>query len=83
MGEIMKNIKELAGPLVLGLFFSLFTWIMIDSYLGEYNLTSIQLAEATVIEKTASKGLFTPPTYFVVVELTGEEEESKNGSNSR
>ncbi|WP_438317329.1 hypothetical protein [Sporosarcina sp. FA9] len=70
----MTNIKELAGLLVLGLFFSLFTWIMIDAYLDEYNLTSIRSAEATVIEKTASKGLFTPPTYFVWVELTGGEE---------
>jgi len=74
MEEIMTNIKELAGLLVLGLFFSLFTWVMIDSYLDEYDLASIRSAEATVIEKTASKGLFTPPTYFVWVELTGGEE---------
>lgn len=73
----MTNIKELVGLLVLGLFFSLFTWIMIDSYLDEYDLASIRSAEATVIDKTASKGLFTPPTYFVWVELAGEEE-SKN-----
>ncbi|WP_210469104.1 hypothetical protein [Sporosarcina sp. 6E9] len=70
----MTNIKELAGLLVLGLFFSLFTWIMIDTYLDEYDLASIQSAEATVIDKTASKGLFTPPTYFVRVELAGGEE---------
>lgn len=70
----MTNFKELAGLLVLGLFFSLSTWIMIDSYLDEYDLASIRSAEATVIEKTASKGLFTPPTYFVWVELAGGEE---------
>jgi hypothetical protein len=74
MGEIMTNIKELAGLLVMGLFFSLFTWIMIDSYLGEYDLASIRSAEATVIDKTARKGLFTPPTYFVGVELDDGEE---------
>ncbi len=83
MGEAMKNIKEVAGFLFLGLFFSLLTWLMIDTYLKEYNLFSIQSTEATVIEKSASKGLFTPPTYFVRVEFTGAEVNIKRNRVSK
>lgn len=70
----MERIKELAGLALVTLLFSLLTWVMVDSYLDEYDLRSIQPKEVTVIEKVGAKGLFMPPIYYVRVKLANGEE---------
>ncbi|PID04661.1 MULTISPECIES: hypothetical protein [unclassified Sporosarcina] len=70
----MERIKEAAGFTVITLLFSLLTWVMIDSYMDEYDLRSIQSEEVTIIEKVGAKGLFTPPVYYVRIRLPNGEE---------
>lgn len=58
------------------LFFGIITSIMVFEYFEEYDLTSAKKDSATITAKTSEKGLFTPPAYFVRVELPDGSESS-------
>ncbi len=58
------------------LFFGLITGIMIFEYFEEYDLTSAKKDSAMITSKVSEKSLFTPPSYFVRVELTDGNESS-------
>ncbi|WP_153732754.1 DUF3592 domain-containing protein [Sporosarcina obsidiansis] len=70
----MESVKELAGMAAITLLFSLLTWIMVDSYMEEYDISSAEPENAIVVEKSGAKSLFRPPSYYVRVILPGGEE---------
>lgn len=70
----MEWIKETAGLAVITFLFSLFTWVLTASYIEEYNLFSAEPVTVTTVDKIAAKGLYTPPAYYVRVELPNGEE---------
>ncbi|MGN7409434.1 hypothetical protein [Sporosarcina sp. SAFN-010] len=80
----MERIKEIAGLAAVTLLLSLLTWGPASSYLEEYNLFSADPTSVTVTEKTGTKGLFTPPSYYVRVILpNGKESQTLNRISKR
>ncbi|WP_301107439.1 DUF3592 domain-containing protein [Sporosarcina sp.] len=65
----METVKELALVAVGTLLLGLVTWALAASYIEEYDLFSTEPSNAFVAEKTAAKGLFTAPDYYVWTEL--------------
>lgn len=69
----LEKLKTVLGMLLFTLFFGLLTGFLIADYMDEYNLFAAEKQEVTIIDKVGSKGLFTPPAYFVRVELPSGE----------
>ncbi|WP_153723002.1 hypothetical protein [Sporosarcina cascadiensis] len=65
----METVKEIAGMAAITLFLGLLTWVLADSYMEEYDLFAAERSNAFVVEKTAEKGLFTSPAYYVWTEI--------------
>src|SRR5699024_3562431 len=58
------------------LFFGLITIFLIADYIEEYDIISAVKQEVIITEKVGKKGLFTPPAYFVRVQLPNGDEAS-------
>ncbi|GKV67183.1 MULTISPECIES: hypothetical protein [unclassified Sporosarcina] len=65
----METVKEIVGMAAITLLLGLLTWALADSYIEEYDLLSAEPSNAFIVEKTAAKGLFTSPAYYVWTEI--------------
>lgn len=72
----LGKVKEIIGMSIFTLFFGLITVFLIVDYIDEYHLFSATKQEVKIIDKVGEKGLFTPPAYFVRVELPNGEEQT-------
>lgn len=66
--------KEALGFVILTLFLGMITVSLIFSFVEEYNLAAATEEQGIVTDKVGEKGLFTPPYYYVRVELPNGEE---------
>ncbi|MEI3607504.1 hypothetical protein SPD48_17630 [Pseudogracilibacillus sp. SE30717A] len=72
----MEKLKEVLGFALFTLFFGLITSFLTIEYMDEYDILSAEKVDVPIIQKVGEKNLFTPPSYFVRVELPhGEESE--------
>ncbi len=73
---MLKKAGEILGYLGLILLFVVGTVALITDYIDDYNLLNAEKEEATIVGKTAEKGLFLSPAYYVKVDLNGGKEEA-------
>ena len=76
MYRLLKKAGEILGYIGLILLFVVGTVALITDYIDDYNLLNAEKEEATIIGKTAEKGLFLAPAYYVKVDLNDGREEA-------
>lgn len=70
----MEKLKEIAGMVIISILFTLFTVALVSAYIEDYNLFSAESVAVKTVEKAGAKGLYSPPSYYVRVELPNGDE---------
>ena len=81
---MFEKAKELIWMIIFTLFFGAITYLFIDEFINENDITNVQKTNVIVIEKLGDKGLFGPPSHHVRVQLpNGESSDNTNRVSKR
>lgn len=81
---MFEKVKEIIWMIIFTLFFGAITFIFINEFMSENDMTNVKKTEVIIIEKIGNKGLFGPPSHHVRVKLpNGEVSDNTNRVSKR